>query len=479
MVWCDLHARPLFGKHGEIEGFVATLLDVTYRRDTERKLRNMAELDSLTGLANRALFHDRLSQAIERIDRHGPVALICIDLDDFKNINDSLGHDVGDALLKKVASRLRRCVRGEDTIARVGGDEFMVVLGGIDSFDNTTLVCEKILRLIEAPVSICSHEIFVTASIGVSFCIANDNNCIQNLMKQADIALYRAKAEGRNNFQYYSPELEHASQERLSMTNALRHAFEREEFELYFQLQADIANDGICGVETLIRWRHPEKGLLSPTDFVPLLESTGLIVPVGKWLQHKAFSIFKKWIDEGVFNRDARISINMSSHQLRDASFIDDLTQSMDEIGLGGDNITLELTESALLEETSAIKDVLQRLKQRNVQIAIDDFGTGYSSLTYLKRFPIDFIKIDQCFVRDMLDDPEDRAITQAVIGLAKSLNLQCVAEGVESQEGLKQLTEWHCDFYQGYHLNQPCITEEIEQIMFRKNQSDTNSRVI
>ncbi len=469
IVWVELHARPMFDRDGDIDGFVATLIDCTYRHITEDKLRVMAEQDTLTGLANRALFQDRLEHGLERVDRHGALALLCLDLDGFKNVNDTLGHDCGDELLIEVAKRLRKCVRNEDTVARVGGDEFMVLMEDLKNAGIAADVSEKILRQLEVPYLISGQEVFISTSIGISFCVGPQSADAKSLLKQGDIALYRAKNEGRNTYQFYSPELEGISKERLYLGNCLHRALERSEFDVYYQLQANTATGEIVGTEALLRWQHPERGLLGPATFITLLEETGLITPVSRWLWFQAFKDHKNWIEQGLIKHSATVSINLSPRQLREAQLVSSLECAIRDAGLEASSVTVEITETVLLEDSSHTADVIKSLKAIGVKIALDDFGTGYSSLTYLKRYPIDIIKIDQTFIRDLLDDPEDAAITQALLVLAKSLKLRTVSEGVENETTLKRLTDWGCDVYQGYYLNMPCGSHGVERLLKEK----------
>ena len=474
IVWVEIHARPLFTAEGDINGFIATIIDCSYRHDAEEKLRQMAERDTLTGLANRALFKHRLDHALDRVGRHGALALLCLDLDGFKNVNDSLGHDAGDMLLVEVAKRISRCVRNEDTVARVGGDEFLILLEGLNSADTAAEVSEKILKALRPHCIVNHQEVFISTSIGITFAVGETQIDAKSLMKQADLALYRAKNEGRNNYQYYSPELEKASKDRLYLGNSLHHALRRTEFELFYQLQGNVCQKGIVGTEALLRWRHNVRGLLSPDDFIPLLEETGLIVPVTRWIMHEAFFQHKKWMDEGLMGPDSTISINLSRRILHDPQFIWSIEGAIKDSGIKGSNVIAEITETALLEDSVQINECLKKLKSYGIAIALDDFGTGYSSLTYLKRYPIDHLKIDQSFVRDLLTDTEDRAITQAVLALAHSLSLTVIAEGVEKKEILEQLAEWDCDAYQGYLLNKPCSATDLVNILEREQKVQT-----
>jgi|GEM_PF-293848 len=457
IVWAELRVRPLLENHRERSGFLATLADVTYQHRAEEKLRHMAERDTLTGLANRALFQQRLEHGLSRVARHGALVLFSLDLDGFKVINDTLGHSAGDALLVDVARRLEQCLRTEDTVARMGGDEFSVLMEGVSNSLMAADIAEKMLHALENPFHIEQQEVFVSASIGISFATSAHRSDPQSLLKQADIALYRAKTAGRNNYQYFSPEMAQESKERLYLGNSLHHALGRREFEVFYQLQADTGDQGITGSEALLRWRHPERGLLTPDQFIPLLEETGLIVPVGRWLFWRAFSDHKCWQDQGLMSPKSHISVNLSPRQLHDNSFLEGVSDALTETKLSPQNVVVEITESVLLDESTDVNDILCQLHHQGIKIALDDFGTGYSSLSYLKRFPIDYLKIDRSFIRDILSDPEDAAITQAVIALARSLNLTVIAEGVEDAETLQRLGDWECDAYQGYHLNRPC----------------------
>lgn len=466
MIWVAFRARPLFKENGYIEGFVATLTDVTYRHVTEEKLRVMAERDVLTGLANRALFQDRLNHALARAPRHGAFALLCLDLDRFKHINDTLGHDAGDVLLVEVGNRLLSCVRLEDTVARVGGDEFFILLEGFRDAAIAAEVSEKILEALQKPFNLCGQEVFISTSIGITFAVGRNRVEPNTLIKQADIALYRAKAEGRNNYQYFSPELEESSKRRLVLGNSLHRALERSEFSVYFHLQAHCGTDQYTGTEALLRWQHPERGTLSPTEFIHLLEESGLIIPVSLWVWKEAFQTHCRWMDKGVLPKNSHVAVNLSPRQLRDPNMLEQFTQIMTDTGIKGRNVVIEITETALLEDSKSISETLKSLQKIGVKIALDDFGTGYSSLTYLKRFSIDIIKIDRSFIRDIEKDQEDAAITQGVIALAKSLNISLVAEGVDSIEKLLLLKKWGCARYQGHLLNEPCPEDKLSQLL-------------
>lgn len=463
----ELLAKPLLNAAGKADGFLATLADCTHRHNAEEKLRLFTERDQLTNLANRSLFLDRLNQALHKTNRHGPLALLCLDLDGFKNINDSLGHEAGDLLLQIVAQRLQTCVRAEDTVARLGGDEFSILLEIAQTATIAADIALKILSVLNQPIILLNQEVFITTSIGIA--LSDDQNPAENgksLLKQADIALYRAKAMGRNTFTYFSPDLEVASRHRLTIGNSLYRALERQEFDVFYQLQATMDGKTIVGAEALLRWRHPKHGLLLPKEFLDILEDTGLIIAVNQWVWTKVFRQYRLWLDQGLMAASGHISINISPRQLRDATLPKVLLHKIKEAGLNPHQVLIEITENALIEDSPQITQILDQLWTAGVQIALDDFGTGFSSLTYLKRFPIHFLKIDQSFIRDLLTDKDDAAITFAVVNLAHSLNLTVIAEGVDHHEKRNQLALWGCDQFQGYILNRPGDSASVEKLL-------------
>lgn len=464
--WTWLQAVPLFDLNGDVNGFLATLQDNSSQHEAEDRLRHMAERDALTGLANRTLFFDRLEHALQRVQRHGSLALLALDLDGFKNINDSLGHDAGDQILVEVSKRLLKCVREEDTVARVGGDEFYILLEGLTDASVAAHVSDKILQILTEPFMLNQQELFVTTSIGICFAVAGQHNTVKSLLKQADLALYRAKDAGRNNYQYYSPDLEKASRKKLELGNSLHRALGRAEFEVYYQAQARVSNNRVVGFEALLRWQHPTKGILPPDEFIPLLEETGLILPVSRWLFHVSFQQLRKWIDNGLVAEDCIMAVNISPRMFRDRTLVDYIASAVSDARLKGSNIEIEITETALIQEHLRTRENLLRLRETGVRIALDDFGTGYSSLSYLKKYPIDKIKIDRAFVKDILVDNDDAAITQAVLALARSLRMEVTAEGVEDEQVLMRLREWDCDTYQGFLLNAPTNDQEMEIIV-------------
>ena len=453
---------PLKDSHGEITHFVATGKDITERMQTQQRLQFLAHHDVLTELPNRALYLDRLEQAITRAPWHGRlVAALFIDLDRFKNINDTLGHEVGDRLLQELGCRLLLSIREGDTVARFGGDEFAILLDDIASEKDVSGVAQKILDTLSPPFVIDGRDLYVTASIGISL-YPNDGNQPGILLRNADIAMYRAKDLGKNNCQFYSADLSARAFERLTLENSLRHALEREEFVLYYQPQLNTEQGKITGVEALIRWHHPEFGVIKPHDFIFLLEETGLIVPVGEWVLLTACKQLKKWHLAGF--TDLHVSVNFSSRQCDERSIVDVVERALLMGGIAPEFLELEITESLLMRNARSVVDALEQLSRMGVRLAIDDFGTGYSSLSYLKRFPIDTLKIDRSFVRDIATDPDDVAIVKAIIAMGKTLKLRVVAEGVETTEQWNFLKQKNCDVVQGYLLNEPMIAGSLEE---------------
>ncbi len=455
---------PLKDSAGGISHFVSTGKDITRRMEAEERLHHLAYHDMLTNLPNRALFMDRIEHAMSR--RRGGtqrLALLFLDLDRFKNINDTLGHDVGDRLLQTIALRIMQCVREGDTVARFGGDEFAILLEDVASSDAVGQVARKFIEVIEKPIEVEGHELFATASIGISF-FPDDADNANILLKNADTAMYRAKDTGRNTYQFYSREMGTKAFERLSLETSLRHALDRGEFLLHYQPQIDIQSGRIIGVESLIRWQHPELGLVQPLKFIPLLEETGLIVPVGEWILETACEQLKSWHEvHGVL---PRLSINLSGRQFFDPGLKMQLDLLLRKSGLEPHVLELEITETVLMQNDRATRENLGALQELGLRLSIDDFGTGYSSLSYLKRFPIDTLKIDRSFIRDLTIDPDDAAIVSAIIVMAHSLKLEVIAEGVETREQLDFLRAKQCDAMQGYLFSKPVSTQELGRLL-------------
>jgi diguanylate cyclase (GGDEF)-like protein len=428
-----------------------TSTNVTKRRMAEERAEYLATRDALTGLPNRVLLHDRLEQAVVNAARvHGGFAFMFIDLDRFKTINDSLGHHAGDELLKGVAQRLTDCVRASDTVARLGGDEFAVILenlGGDE--DGAQNVAQKMIASMAAPMLVEGQALNTSCSIGISTFPA-DGRDSGTLMKNADVAMYYAKEKGRNNYQFFSAEMNTRAQERLSVENYLRLALRRNELVLHYQPRLRIADGALVGVEALIRWQHPRRGLITPDKFIDIAEDSGLIVPIGEWVLGAACAQLREW--QRTVRPDLHVSVNISVGQISDGKRIYGALQSaLATSGIDPATLELEITESHLMQDIQEKVELLNRLGELGVGLSIDDFGTGYSSLSYLKTLPVDSIKIDSSFVRDIGVDPNDEAIITAILAMAHSLRLSVVAEGVETEAQLAKLKALGCDEYQGY----------------------------
>ena len=460
----SVSGRPVFDEQGHFRGYRGTGRDVTEQKRVEEQIRHMAHHDALTELPNRALLHDRIGQAIAQSQRsHRVAALLFIDLDRFKNVNDSLGHQVGDGLLRTVAEQLVACTRGTDTVARIGGDEFVVVLTDLNQAEDAGHVAQKALEALSQTFKIDSHELHITPSIGI--CIyPHDGEDIETLMRNADTAMYHAKEKGRNNYQFFTQQMNVAAHQRLLLENDLRRALEREEFILYYQPQLDLGTGDIVGFEALIRWPHPQRGMVAPSEFIPVAEETGLINPIGEWVLREACSQASSWQGAGYPRLQA--SVNCSAQQFRLEGIVDTVARTLQQTGLPASCLELELTESVIIEHTEQVIVRFEALDGMGVQLSIDDFGTGYSSLSYLKRFPIHELKIDQSFVRDISTDPDDAAIVSAIIAIAHSLGLEVVAEGVETAEQLAFLKSLGCDRAQGYYFSRPLPAEAFLKLL-------------
>jgi len=456
------------GNDGKPDRIIGTIQDITEQRQTQERLNYLAHYDTLTGLPNRVLLQDRLSQAMVEADRRDRlVALMFLDLDRFKIINDTLGHDVGDALLKSVAERLKSCVRAGDTISRLGGDEFTVVLANVAHVDDVAHVAQKIIESFVSPFHIDGRELFVSPSMGITLYPFDDND-IESLLRNADAAMYHAKELGRNTFQFYTAELNRRTAKRLQLETALRHALERDELLLHYQPQVCLKTGRIIGAEALLRWRHPEMGLISPLEFIPLAEETGLIIPIGEWVLRSTCTQARTWYESGF--GDLQIAVNLSGRQFQHQHLARLVKKVLKETGLNPRQLDLELTESLLMHNTDAILGAMEELHVHGVAFSMDDFGTGYSSLSYLKRFPIDTLKIDQSFVRDIPRDPDDAAIAQAIIAMAHNLDIRVIAEGVETAKQLAFLRSKRCDGMQGYYFSKPIPAEAMIRLL-QKNR--------
>lgn len=455
---------PLKDDDGAITHFISTGHDITARMQTQERLQFLAHHDVLTGLPNRSLFMDRLKQALAYARWNKRlVAVLFFDIDRFKNINDTLGHEVGDQLLQLIAQRLEGCLRERDTVARFGGDEFVVVLNDIATSADVGSLAKKILAAMRPPFVINNVTLHIAGSIGISL-FPGDGEESGTLLSKADTAMYRAKDMGRNHYQFYSVEMGVRAFERFAMENKLRLALERNEFVLHYQPQIDARSGRIIGTEALLRWQHPDFGLVPPLEFIPLLEETGLIIPVGEWVLRAACGQLAEWRKSGW--EQLRMAVNLSSIQFGNPGLLPVITKMLANLGLAAHRLELEITESVLMHRDKTTASLLSTLDEMGVRLGLDDFGTGYSSLSYLRRFPIDTLKIDRSFVRDIPDDPEDTAITRAIISMAQSLKLELIAEGVENRVQADFLQSLGCHVLQGFFFSRPLPAEEMTQLL-------------
>jgi diguanylate cyclase (GGDEF)-like protein/PAS domain S-box-containing protein len=446
-------AAPICDSTGDVTGAVIVFRGVDAARAKSLEMSHLAQHDPLTDLPNRGLLRQRLVQAIALAGRHHrQLAVLFLDLDHFKNVNDTLGHAIGDKLLQSVAERLTSCVRGSDTVSRQGGDEFLVLLSEIERKEDAVVCAEKIIAAVTATYPIALHDLAVTASIGISI-YPDDGQDAETLIKHADVAMYHAKEQGRNNHQSFNEDMKASAVEHQYIETDLRTALERQEFVLHYQAQVDLKTGAITGTEALIRWQHPSRGLLFPMQFISIAEACGLIVPIGQWVLREACRQTQAWLDMGL--RPIRVAVNISALEFRNKHFLEGLRSILEDTRLEPRYLELELTESVLMREAASTGAMLVALKAMGVQLAIDDFGTGYSSLSYLTRFQVDALKIDQSFVQAMTPDPEN-IILGAVIAMAKNLKHRVIAEGVETPQQLAALQELHCGEGQGYLFNRP-----------------------
>lgn len=460
----DMCITPVMSETGEIRQFIAIKRDVTEKKTYEKRLDHLAHHDALTGLPNRLLFSDCLATKIEKAKRDGTgIAVMFIDLDRFKFVNDTLGHSTGDQLLKKVSSELIRKLRGVDTVARMGGDEFTVTVTGPKSREEISAIANRVIDAFRYPFVIDDSELFITASVGISL-FPEDGIDGETLVRNADTAMYCAKEQGRNNYQFYKEELNALVAAQMNMDNNLRRAVDRNEFVLMYQPQINIETGEILGVEALVRWMHPEFGLIPPAKFIPLAEETGLILPISDWVLKTACQQNKKWQDAGF--EPITVSVNVSARQLWQGDLVEVVKSVLRDTGMDPKHLGIELTESALMQDLDLSISILSQLKSMGVKIAIDDFGTGYSSLSYLKRLPIDTVKVDQSFIRDITTNPDDAAIAGAVVAMAHSLKLNAIAEGVETIDQLEFLRSLKYDEVQGYFISRPVPADNIGYVL-------------
>jgi len=459
-------AAPIHDRHGQVTGAVMVFHDVSAARATTLRMSYLALHDSLTDLPNRTLLNDRLTEAMSLAHRYRrQLAVLFLDVDRFKHINDTLGHVIGDRLLQSIAQRLLGCVRASDTVSRQGGDEFVILLSEVTNAHDATVCADKILEVLRAPQRIDEHDLHVTASIGIVTYPDDGTDC-ETLMKHADFAMYHAKENGRDNRQFFKRDLNVRALARQFLENGLHHALEREELTLHYQPKINLETGDIVGVEALIRWFHPDLGLVPPAEFIPIAEESGLIVPIGRWVLAEACHQAQAWQDIGF--APIRMGINISAVELRASDFVAGISMILAETGLDARFLELELTETFLMQDSTSTSAVLHSLKQIGLKLALDDFGTGYSSLSHLRRFPIDTLKIDRSFVHNITTNSDDGSIVCAMISMGKNLHMRVVAEGVETRKQLEFLQDRDCPFGQGYYFSQPLTGRDCTQLLRR-----------
>jgi diguanylate cyclase (GGDEF)-like protein/PAS domain S-box-containing protein len=463
-VWVGLTIASKFDRDGAFLHDISVVEDISARKGAEERIQYLATHDGLTGLPNRVMFGQILGLAIETARRYDrKLAVLFIDLDRFKIINDTLGHEAGDVLLREMGARLRECLRASDVVARLGGDEFVVLLQEINDVTQAETVVRNILGVVMKPVVILGQECRVTASIGV--CMHPlDGQEDASVMKNADMAMYLAKEEGKNTFHVFNERMKPQSVERLTLETNLRRALELDEFTLHYQAKVNFKSGAITGVEALLRWQNPQLGSVSPARFIPLAEETGLIVPIGKWVLRTACEQSVAWQKQGL--PPVRMSVNLSMRQLNDEGLVREIESVLRETGLHPELLELEVTESSIMHNAARAVQVLTAIKTLGVRLAIDDFGTGYSSLAHLKRFPIDTLKVDRSFIREVPNDEEDKAIAEAIIAMGKTLSLTVVAEGVETPQQQQFLSERLCDEMQGYYFSTPVAAQDFAELL-------------
>lgn len=480
LFWNELAIAPVKNAAGEVTHFVSIMDDITEFKSYQEKLEYQATYDELTGLINRNILNDRFIQAINAAQRtQKEICVFFMDLDNFKVINDTMGHSVGDELLKIIAERLLNCVRsgdtvsrygGDETVSRYGGDEFILVFPHVSKIEDAALIAERIIAKISQPVPLKGHIFQVTVSIGISF-YPHDGLNKDALLQHADTAMYHAKERGKNTFSFYTEALNLRLQQRLNLEKDLHLALKEGQFVMYYQPKVDLHTGKICGLEALLRWNHPEKGMIPPDKFIPLAEDTGLILPIGEWVLRTACLQAKAWHDAGLSN--ITMAVNVSPKQLHLSYFDKTISEILDDCGLEARYLDLELTEGAVMKDPDKMVVTLTRLKEIGVRISMDDFGTGYSSLSYLKRFPFDNLKIDKSFINDIPTDAGDVTLVLTIIAMAHNFNLKVIAEGVETQAQLSFLTQKNCNEIQGYFFSRPLPAQEIEQLLRKINLPD------
>jgi diguanylate cyclase (GGDEF)-like protein/PAS domain S-box-containing protein len=471
----EISLSPLASQKGML--VIIAIRDISARKRAEAErnhlikeralyaeISRLARQDALTGLPNRTVLHDRLSTAIESANRHGHrLGVVFLDLDRFKHVNDSLGHSAGDCLLRSVAGRLRASVRRTDTVSRQGGDEFVILLSEVKHREDVAKAVSKVMEAVAVPHLVGSQELAVTASIGIAV-YPDDGEDVETLIKHADTAMYHAKDHGRDNYQFFTPQMNALIVERRALEGSLRRALKRREFLLHYQPKVDLVTGNMIGAEALIRWRHPERGIVRPQSFVPIAEESGLIVPIGQWVLREACRQAREWQAAGL--RPVPVAVNISALEFRGRGFVDGVRQILDDTRLDPRLLELELTESVLMESPASTAEMLWELKAMGVRLAVDDFGTGYSSLSYLMYFPIDALKVDQLFVHEITAEEDTSPIITAVIAMGKSLKQRIIAEGVETEAQLAFLRAQHCEEGQGFHFSHPLPADQFAALL-------------
>jgi diguanylate cyclase (GGDEF)-like protein/PAS domain S-box-containing protein len=460
----EVSVSPIHDRQGRITGAVTVVRDVTAARAMALQMAHSAQHDVLTGLPNRVLLNDRVNQAIAFASRHiTKVAVLFLDLDGFKHINDSLGHPIGDKLLQSVAKRLADCVRGCDTISRQGGDEFVVLLSEMGQADDAAIMARRILAAVAEAHAIDQHILHVSTSIGVSV-YPDDGLDAETLIKNSDTAMYQAKENGRQTYEFFTPAMNARAVERQSIEEGLRHALERQEFTLHYQPKVNLKSGEITGAEALIRWKHPNRGQIPPAQFIPIAEDCGLILPIGNWVLREACKQARAWTDAGL--PPTTMAVNISAREFHGEHFLEGVLDILEETGLDPHYLELELTESVLMKRTEHTQFIMKTLRAQGIQVAVDDFGTGYSSLSYLTKFSIDTLKIDQSFIRKITTAPNEATIVTAMISMGRNLKLRVVAEGVETQAELAFLQAHQCEEGQGYYFSRPVLPKQFAKLL-------------
>jgi diguanylate cyclase (GGDEF)-like protein len=456
--WLEIQAQV------QGDNLIITLHDISAKKNIEKEMEHLARHDPLTTLPNRTMLKEGFNEAmIQAREKNKMLAVLFVDLDRFKFINDTLGHVIGDELLKQIANRMRVIIRKEDIIARIGGDEFLILLHDINEINDAVKVAQNILTVLEPALRVDGNEIHITGSIGISF-YPHDGKTTESLLKNADTAMYRAKQQGKNSYELYSPVLNEKALERLMLENNLQHALPQKELIVYYQPQIELATNKIVGVEALVRWKHKELGMISPGDFIPIAEETGLIIPISKWILQESCEQIKKWNNQGFSNLS--VGVNFSVQSFKQKNWVSMILDVVKEVGIDPHSLDLEITENGLMQNTQQTIKSLDHLRSYGITFSIDDFGTGFSSLSYLNRFPIDTLKIDQSFMRYVTTDSDDAAIITAIVAMAHKLDIKVIAEGVESQEHVNFIRSIGCDIAQGYFFSLPLPAEEMTKLL-------------